>query len=252
MVIGNWKMNPDTIGKAKKLFLDVRKHINRKTLTTFVAIAPPAPYCSELERLSPSQRIKLVAQDMFYEKSGAYTGEISLSMLQSVGVQGVIIGHSERRALGDSAPEINAHVKATLAAKLTPILCIGELERDAQGNYFSFIEQQLHTALAGVAKSQLRRLVIAYEPVWAIGTGNNATPEDVYEMKLFITKILTDQFGRTPAAQVRILYGGSVKPDNAEALLTIGNVDGFLVGGASLKSDQFVSIITITETYAKR
>jgi triosephosphate isomerase (TIM) len=249
-VIGNWKMNPSTIGQAKKLFLEVRKQVSRKLLHTYVAIAPPFPYLSELERLSPSQRIKLVAQDMYHEKAGAFTGEISTSMLQSVGVEAVIIGHSERRALGDTLEKIKNNVMAALAAKLTVVLCVGEMNRDPQANYFSVIEEQLRTALKEVPKSQLKRLVIAYEPVWAIGTGKNATPEDVQEMRLFITKVLADRFGRPAINTIRIMYGGSVNAQNADALMSVGQVDGFLVGGASLKAAEFLSIIKTAEAYA--
>lgn len=243
-------MNPSTLGHAKELFLNIRKHVKRTSLKTYVAIAAPAPYLAELERLSPSQRVKLIAQDMFYEKSGAFTGELSVSMLKSVGVDGVIIGHSERRHLGDDNEAVKKNLDAALAGKLTAILCIGEKERDAQAHYFSFIEAQLTTALIDVPKAQLKRLVIAYEPIWAIGTGNTATAEDVQEMKLFIIKVLTDRFGRKPAESVRIIYGGSVNAKNADELMAVGQVDGFLVGGASLKPEEFVSIIKTTETYA--
>lgn len=251
LVIGNWKMNPSTIGEAKKLFIEIRQHVKRQTLKTYVAIAAPAPYFSELERLSPSQRIKLVAQDVFHEKVGAYTGEISLSMLKSVGVEAVIVGHSERRVLGDTLEVVQKNVDATLAAKLTAILCIGENERDVAGNYFTVVENQLISALKNVPKSQLKRLVIAYEPVWAIGTGKHAAPEDVYEMKLFITKVLTDLFGRAAVQGVRIIYGGSVNAKNANELMSIGQVDGFLPGGASLRPAEFLSIIKTVETYAR-
>lgn len=250
LVIGNWKMNPDTIGKAKKLFIEVRKHVSRKALKTYVAIAPPAPYFSELERLSPSQRVKLVAQDMFHEKDGAFTGEVSLNMLKSVGVEAVIIGHSERRALGDTNEEVRQNVEAALKSKITVVLCVGEKQRDSHGNYFTVVEDQLNSALTNVPKSQLKRLVIAYEPIWAIGTGDTATPEDVQEMRLFITKVLSDRFGRSAANAIRIMYGGSVKPNNADELMEVGQVDGFLVGGASLKSADFVSIIKTVENYA--
>jgi len=250
LVVGNWKMNPDTVGKAKKLFLELRKHVNRKMLKTFVAVAPPAPYLSELERLSPSQRIKLVAQDIFYEKEGAFTGEVSASMLRSVGVEAVIVGHSERRALGDTLEAVHKDLLSALASKLTVILCVGETNRDSQGNYFIAIEEQLRTALKDVPKSQLPRLVIAYEPVWAIGTGKTATPEDVQEMRLFITKVLADRFGRPSLNVIRIIYGGSVNAKNAEGLMAVGQVDGFLVGGASLNADEFISIIKTAENYA--
>jgi len=250
LVIGNWKMNPSTIGQAKKLFLEVRKQVSRKLLHTYVAVAPPFPYLSELERLSPSQRVKLVAQDVFHEKAGAFTGEVSTSMLQSVGVEAVIVGHSERRALGDTFEKIKNNVMAALAAKLTVVLCVGEMNRDPQANYFSVIEEQLRTALKEVPKSQLKRLVIAYEPVWAIGTGKNATPEDVQEMRLFITKVLADRFGRPAINTIRIMYGGSVNAQNADVLMSVGQVDGFLVGGASLKAAEFLSIIKTAEAYA--
>lgn len=250
LVVGNWKMNPDTIGKAKKLFLEVRKGVSRKQLKTYVAVAAPVPYLSELERLSPSQRIKLVAQDMFHESGGAFTGEVSLSMLKSVGVSAVIVGHSERRALGDTHEEINKNILAALKAGLTVIVCVGERQRDSAGEYFTVVEEQLKSAFAEVPKSKVKQLVVAYEPVWAIGTGKTATPEDVQEMRLFITKVLTDRFGRTPANAIRIMYGGSVKAKNADALMAVGQVDGFLVGGASLDAIEFLSIISTTETYA--
>lgn len=242
-------MNPDTVGKAKKLFLEVRKNVNRRKLHTYVAVAAPAPYLSELERLSPSKRIKLVAQDMFHEAGGAYTGEVSLSMLKSVGVEAVIVGHSERRALGDTHEDINLNIIAALKAGLTVILCVGERDRDASGNYFTLIEEQIRSALAEVPKSRVKQLVVAYEPIWAIGTGKNATPEDVQEMRLFITKVLSDRFGRPTATKIRIMYGGSVNAKNADELMSAGQVDGFLVGGASLKPDEFVSIIKTTESH---
>jgi triosephosphate isomerase len=250
LVIGNWKMNPNTVGEAKRLFIEIRQHVKRKPLKTYVAIAAPAPYLSELQRLSPAQRLKLVAQDTFYEKSGAHTGEVSLSMLKSVGVEGVIIGHSERRAKADTLEEVKKNLAATLAAKVTAILCIGETTRDAHGNYFTVVEEQLRSALKDVTKNQLKGLIIAYEPVWAIGTGVHALPTDVYEMKLFITKVLSDLFGRSAAATVRIIYGGSVNAKNADELMSIGEVDGFLPGGASLLPSEFISIIKTVEEYA--
>lgn len=250
LVVANWKMNPDTVGQAKALFLEIRKHVSRKMLKTYVAIGAPTPYLSELTRLSPSQRVKLVAQDLFHEKSGAFTGEISVSMLKSVGAEGVIVGHSERRGLGDTDTDVQRNVDAALAGKLTAILCVGETERDAQANYFTVVETQLTSALKNVSKNQLKSLVIAYEPVWAIGTGNTPTPEDVHEMRLFIVKVLSDRFGRKPVESIRIIYGGSVNEKNTDSLMAVGAVDGFLVGGASLKPAEFVSIIKTVETYA--
>lgn len=251
MVAGNWKMNPATLGQARKLFLDIRGRLKGHPRKTEILIAPPVPFISELEQLAPSKRIELGAQDVFFEKSGAYTGEVSVSMLKSVGVSHVIIGHSEMRARGESEHDINAVANAVLNAGLTAIVCVGEQIRDSHGHYFNFVEKQLLAAIAGVPKTRLTRLVIAYEPVWAIGTGRTATPEDVEEMKLFIQKVLVDHFGRGATGKIRILYGGSVRKKNAAELLEKSMVDGFLIGGASLRPAEFAEIITITETYDK-
>ena len=243
LVIGNWKMNPKTLGHAKQLFLDIRKGLGRRQRHVEVMVAPPFPYLSEMRRLSPSQRIALAAQDVFFERAGAYTGEVSVSMLKSVGVSAVIAGHSERRARGEEDVEIYQDVLAILAERLTAIVCVGEQKRDREGNYFSVVEAQLRAALRDVKVNQLNRLVIAYEPVWAIGTGKNATSKDAEEMKLFIQKILTDRFGRSVTRKIRILYGGSVRAKNATALLSEGTVDGFLIGGSSLRASEFVRIV---------
>lgn len=251
LVVGNWKMNPATLAKAKQLFIATRSKLPTRLQHTRAVIAAPYPFISELHRLSPSQRIALAAQDVFYAPAGAHTGEVSISMLKSVGVRTVIVGHSERRARGEHDEEVYRDVQAVLAAKTTAIICVGERERDAQGNYFSVVEAQLRAALNNVAASDLKRVVVAYEPVWAIGTGKTATAEDAYEMKLFIHKFLTDHYSRQAAGAVRILYGGSVKKGNAAALLTAGQVDGFLIGGASLKAAEFTHIINTAETYAK-
>lgn len=251
LVVGNWKMNPATLAKAKKLYVDIRNRIARRPKHTKPVIAPPFPFISEIERLSPSRRIELAAQDVFFESIGAHTGEVSVPMLKSVGVSMVIVGHSERRARGESDEEIYRDVQAVLKAKVTAIICVGEKERDDHGNYFSVVEAQLRAALRDVTTSELKRVVVAYEPVWAIGTGKTASAEDAYEMKLFIQKLLADRFSRKDAEQVRILYGGSVKKKNAAVLLEVGKVDGFLIGGASLKAAEFTDIITIAETYAE-
>lgn len=252
LVVANWKLNPRTLGEAKKLFLDIRQGLGRRKSNVEVVVAAPFPFINELHRLSPSQRIKLSAQTSFPEKTGAHTGEVSLSMLSSVGVTYVIAGHSERRAAGETDDEVNAQVQAALKSKMTTILCVGEKKRDQHGNYLGVIETQLLAALHEVKSSQLKDLVIAYEPVWAIGTGNNASPHDAEEMRIFIEKVLSDRFNRAAAKKVRILYGGSVKRDNADALMADGDVDGFLVGGSSLKATEFVAIVNSAESYAKK
>lgn len=251
LVIGNWKMNPSTVGAARKIFLDISKNLGRRKPTVEVAVAPPFPFISELERLSPSKRIILGAQDVFYEAGGAHTGEVSLSMLKSVGVELVISGHSERRALGETEQDIYKDVQAILKYKATAVVCVGEMTRDQNGHYFNTVESQLRSALKDVKINQLKNVVVAYEPVWAIGTGDTATPEDAHEMKLFIQKILTDRFGRSALKKVRVVYGGSVNSGNAETLLREGGVDGFLVGGASLKGKEFAEIVKTADRFNK-
>jgi len=250
LVAGNWKMNPATLGQARKLFIDVRTALGKKQLATQIVVAPPAPFISELQKLSPSGRIALAGQDIFFESTGAFTGEVSLPMLKSVGATSVILGHSERRARGESDEDVYRDVQAVLKSQVTAIVCVGESERDTQGNFYTLVEQQIRTALRDVPKARLKQVVVAYEPVWAIGTGNHATPEDVREMKLFIQKIIADMFGRPAIPKVRILYGGSVKKSNAAELLEVSDVAGFLVGGASLKAKEFAAIIAAAEMYA--
>lgn len=250
LVAGNWKMNPKTVGEAKKIFLAIRDGIKKQKHQLDIVIAPPFPYLSELERLSPSKRIELAAQDIFYESQGAFTGEVSLPMLKSVGVTYAIIGHSERRAMGESNDEIAKDIAAAVKYGVTPIICVGEKKRDSSGNYFTTVENQLNSALSNIPKNKMSKVLIAYEPIWAIGTGNHATGEDIEEMRLFIQKVLTDLCGRTTAGKIRILYGGSVKKVNAEEILMMSNVDGFLIGGASLRPKEFIEIVKITASHA--
>lgn len=245
LVVGNWKMNPKTLGLARKLFLDTRTKLGRHAQQVDVVVAPPFPFISEMDRLAPSKRIALAAQDVFFEVSGAHTGEVSAPMLKSVGVSYVIIGHSEMRARGESDHDIFQDIMAVIKAGMVAIVCIGEDERDAHGNYFSVVEAQLRSAIRDFPRSKLGHLVVAYEPVWAIGTGQTATAADVQEMKLFIQKILTDHFGRSALSKVRIIYGGSVKKKNTTTLLAAGGVDGFLVGGASLRAGEFTDIVKL-------
>ena len=252
LIIGNWKMNPATLGGAQKLFLGIRDGIGRRRHDVDIVVAPPFPFISEMERITPSRRIELCAQDGSFEVGGAHTGEVSMTMLKSVGVTAVIVGHSERRASGETDEIVYKDVMAALKHSLTVILCVGEKKRDSHGDYLTFVETQLRTALKDVPKTKLKYMVIAYEPVWAIGTGKTATPEDAREMRIFIMKILSDLYDRKAAEQMRILYGGSVKPENAEDLLEVGEADGFLIGGASLKAKSFVSIINTAHDVAKK
>lgn len=250
-MIGNWKMNPSTLGKAVELYMAVRKGLPKKNAVTEVSIAVPFPFLSELSRKNARSPIALCAQDVSFESEGAHTGEVSIAMLKSVGVSAVIAGHSERRAQGESNEEVAKNVHQILKYGLIAIACVGEKSRDMQGDYFGVVETQLRTILKDIKQTYLSRLVIAYEPVWAIGTGKNATAEDVQEMKLFIQKVIAQTVGRQAVAKVRILYGGSVTKENAQELLKAGETDGFLVGGASLRPAEFCQIITIASAYGK-
>lgn len=244
LIIGNWKLNPATSADAKALLVATRKKL-KKDLPVTVVVAPPFPFIADLTRLSPSGRILVGAQDVFYEDAGAFTGEVGAGMLASLGVTHVIIGHSERRALGETDAQVNKKVQAVLRRKLTPVVCVGELVRDGSGGHFGEVEAQVRALAEGLTARAMAQVVIAYEPVWAIGTGKTATVEDVEEMHLFIKTLLTKLFDRAVGKRVVVIYGGSVKPDNAAELVRAG-MSGFLVGGASLKADDFIKIVMAT------
>lgn len=242
LVVGNWKMNPQTVDMATRLATEIKKAVGRIEEVEIV-VAPPAVYLHAVRAVRNGSKIfALGAQNTHWEKLGAHTGEVSLTMLVGMDVTHVIIGHSERRRDGETDEQVHNKVVATIKAGLTAILCVGEVQRDSAAHYLSFIEGQIRSALAGVSKAKLGQVVIAYEPIWAIGTGDTATPSDVHEMRLFIEKVLTDMYGRAMAQKVRVLYGGSVNGKNARALMVEGQVDGFLVGGASLHADDFATI----------
>ena len=251
LIIGNWKQNPATLARAEKVFLDIQKGVGGKIKDVSVGVAPPILFVADLKELAAPQKIDFLAQDVSSQESGAHTGDISALQLRSVGIKCSIIGHSERRSTGETDEMINQKLRALLAVRSVAILCIGENERDGRGDYFNMVEEQLEADLVGVEVRDLKNIIIAYEPVWAIGTGKSATSADVEEMKLFIQKILSDIYGRKETEAVRIIYGGSVNPDNAEELLKEGKVDGFLVGGASLEPKKFIEIIKIADKYAR-
>lgn len=243
LVIGNWKMNPISLAETKQIITSL-KTLLKKNQDVSVVVAPPVVYLREVKKILGKSALALGAQNVHASPMGAQTGEHSIPMLTEVGVGTVIVGHSERRALGETDAQIGEKVAALIKAKLTPVVCIGERERDAQGNFFLTIEAQIKAALANVAKARFKDVVIAYEPIWAIGTGATATAEDVNEMRLFIQKILTKQFDRASAAKIRIIYGGSVSATNAAELFSAGRINGFLVGGASVRPEEFAQIIT--------
>jgi triosephosphate isomerase len=247
LIIGNWKMNPLTLAEATALAKAVVTGC-KKISDARVGITPPLLFTTEISKLIKKSAVRLGVQHVHPGPIGAFTGEISPAMCVPYGVSYALAGHSESRARGETDNQINASVLMLLKQKLTPVICIGERERDAQAHFYTFIEEQLTAALASVPAARYKDVVIAYEPVWAIGTGATATPADVQEMKLFIQKILTKLGGRAGAAAATIIYGGSVTADTAAALYMEGNVHGFLVGGASLKPAEFLKIIESTLT----
>ena len=212
-----------------------------------VVVCVPSIYLGRLKRFA--KKIKLGAQNIFYGENGAYTGEISAEMVYSVGGRYVILGHSERRAMGETNEEINKKIKSALSAGLSPIVCIGEKERDENHEYLNLIKTQVEECLKGIAKTSISKAVIAYEPIWAIGKNaiREATPAEFLEMRIFIKKILSGMFG-VKIKMPRIIYGGSVNEKNIEDFIKLSKVDGFLVGRASLDPEKFRKIISVTES----
>ena len=240
---GNWKMNTDRNSGTQLARALVDKVGTAQEVD--IAICPPFPYLVPVRDALTGSQIALGAQDVYFEQAGAFTGEVSTSMLADCGCQYTIVGHSERRhVLGETDDQINRKLKAVLNGGLRPILCVGELLSEREANRTKeVISGQLRGGLLGVVPEQLRSVTIAYEPVWAIGTGKVATPDQAEEAHAHIRQLLTQLYGADLAQSICIQYGGSVKGDNAEGLLAQPNVDGALVGGASLKADDFAQIV---------
>jgi len=243
LIAGNWKMNL-TRSEAVALAEAVAKKAGDYPHVD-IALCPPFVYLEAVGRAIAGSRVALGAQNMHPEPSGAFTGEISPPMLCDLGCQYVILGHSERRhGLGETNEFIQKKVHAALKAGLRPIVCVGELlaEREA-GKTLAVIREQFEGSLGGLTAEQMLQTVIAYEPVWAIGTGRVATPHQAEEVHLELRKLIAQRYNEKIAQEVVIQYGGSVKPDNAAELFAQPDIDGALVGGASLKADQFLGII---------
>ncbi|MEN9936979.1 MAG: hypothetical protein RLZZ387_3558 [Chloroflexota bacterium] len=243
IIAGNWKMYK-TVAEATELVQalvrDVGEAADREVL-----VCPPFTALQAMGQLVQGTPVKLGAQNMYHEVQGAFTGEVSPAMLKELGCSYVIVGHSERRQIfGESDELIGKKLQAALAHGLRPILCVGETkpQRDS-GNAEAVTLGQVRACLAAVSAAQMAEVVIAYEPVWAIGTGDTATPADAQAMHAAIRGALTELYGAETAGGVRIQYGGSVKPDNVDELMGQADIDGALVGGASLKADSFLRIV---------
>ncbi|MCL2704919.1 MAG: triose-phosphate isomerase [Spirochaetaceae bacterium] len=242
-VAGNWKMNKltdEAVSLAKEIVEGAQKVVNCK-----IMIAPPFTALSEVKKIVKGTNVLLGAQNMSNEKSGAHTGEVSVDMLKDVGVSVVIIGHSERRIIyGEKDNYINSKILLAIKEKMDVIFCVGEtLNERESGKAFEVVTNQVINGLKGVTEKDLSFITIAYEPVWAIGTGKTATDKDADDVHKVIRETLEKLYSKELAQKMIIQYGGSVKPENAGALLSMENIDGALVGGASLKAEQFLGII---------
>lgn len=244
IIAGNWKMN-NTISEALKLLTSIRYHLKTMPENVEVVVIPPFTSLYSLGISIQDSTIKLGAQDVFWEDGGAYTGEVSGPFLKDVGCSYVVVGHSERRKyFGDTDEIVNKKIFAALRNELVPIACVGEtLDERESGRHKEVVEKQVKEGFAGMHTRDAENVIVAYEPVWAIGTGKTATPDQAQEMHHFIRNLIEKIFDAPTAGKIRIIYGGSVKPSNSAELLTRKDIDGALVGGASLKGEDFAEIV---------
>jgi triosephosphate isomerase len=244
IIVGNWKMHKTT-AEAVALVDALRASLTQ-VQDVDIGVAPPFTALMAVAEALRGSTLFVVAQNMHWEPQGAFTGEISAAMLTGIGCARVIIGHSERRQyFAETDATVNKKLKAALNAPLDPILCIGETLDQREGNAtFSVLEQQVRHGLADIAAESMSRVVIAYEPIWAIGTGKTATPTQAQEVHAFIRSLLGELYGKALADEVRIQYGGSVNAGNIQSLMTQSDVDGALVGGASLEASSFSQIVS--------
>jgi triosephosphate isomerase len=243
LIAGNWKMNL-TLSASLELAEGLKKTASGVN-DVDIAVCPPSVYVQPVAAALKGSNIGVGAQNIYFEKEGAFTGEISAGMLKDIGCQYVILGHSERRnILGESSEQVNLKTHAALAAGLIPIVCVGELLKERKvGTTEQVVRRQFDGSFSGISAEDMKKCVIAYEPVWAIGTGEVATPEQAEEVHGWIRKMIEKNYNKEVAEAVRIQYGGSVNDKNAKEILAKPNVDGALVGGASLKIDPFMGII---------
>lgn len=243
IVAGNWKMNK-SLAEARVLFNEIGKRSALCPVDVELVVCPPALYLQELVTTAANFRVEIGAQNCAQWEAGAYTGEISAAMLQSAGVKYCIVGHSERRQFfAESNEQIKQKAEVLLTAEVTPILCCGEsLAQRESGQHFDFIKQQIEESLWHLPTARLATIIIAYEPIWAIGTGITANPEQAQEVHAFLRSLLRAKAGKEIANQIPLLYGGSCKPSNASELFSQPDIDGGLIGGASLQAEDFIGI----------
>jgi len=244
IVAGNWKMNKNVID-AQQLMFQLLEYKKANDTNCEVYIAPPSMYLMMAKDIYENKEVGVFSQDMSEHESGAFTGEISADMLESIGATGSLIGHSERRQYhGETDSHCNRKIKLALDKGLIPIYCNGEtLEQRKSGQHFEVVKNQTEVALFTLSAEEIKKVVIAYEPVWAIGTGETASPDQAQEIHAHIRNLIADKYGKDVADEISILYGGSVKPDNAKEIFSKPDIDGGLIGGAALNIADFSKII---------
>ncbi|HMO78860.1 MAG TPA: triose-phosphate isomerase [Candidatus Paceibacterota bacterium] len=248
IVVANWKTNPKNYNDAKKIFLDLKKS-NLKLKNTLCVLCPPTIFIREMIEKYSGSRFSFGVQDVSVKNDDESTGDVSPEILKNIGIKFSIVGHSERRKNGESDQVVSLKLKNSIESKIIPILCIGEIERDNSGKYLRFIEQQIRDSLSLLSMLEVRKILIAYEPVWAIGKGHNAiSGHELHQINLYIKKILSDIYDRKTAMSIPILYGGSIDAENCKELICEGEVDGFLVGRSSLNPFVFNDILKVVES----
>lgn len=242
LIVGNWKLYVKTFEEGKKLLKALDKKLPRGVKTN-VVVCPPVALAAALKREYKGKRIAFGTQDAFWEGEGAFTGQVSPSNLSSAGVSYVILGHSERRSLGETDEDVAKKAVSALSARLHPVICVGETERDQDGKFFSVIEKSVKASLARIEPRDAGKFTVAYEPVWAIGKTEAASPRMAAEAILYIRKTIADMWGREKALKVRIIYGASVSAENAQAFSAEKTIQGLLAGRASVDAEEFTNII---------
>lgn len=241
IVVANWKMNPTTFKDAKKL-LDVTKKAAEAAKGVSVIVAPPSIYLRELRSIYKGKRLAFAAQNAHFEKSGSFTGDISLLHVRDSKVTHILIGHAERRAQGETNEDVKKKLLFALDLKMTPVLCVGETKRTQEGEHYTFVRSQLTSVLREVAPAKVPQILIAYEPVWAIGKDKPMNPREMHEMAIFIRKVIVEMHGQG-AMNMKILYGGAIDETNAGLMLREGDVNGLLVGRASADPVRFPALL---------
>lgn len=242
VVIGNWKMNPASAEDAKRIARKTRTVASTLKRTEVVA-CPPFAFIPLGASCTSVKNFALGAQSASVDETGAHTGDVSAAMLKSLGVEYVIVGHSEQRAAGDTNDAISRRMSRVLEVGMTAVVCVGEKTRDESGSHFEFLREQIKNTFSGIPENKAKDIVLAYEPVWAIGAKEAMAPEQVYEMSIFVKKVFADVFGQEAAMKLKVLYGGSVNSRNAADIMNIGKVDGLLVGRESVNTPGFTELL---------